>query len=37
VGDVIDGTYRVDRISDKAVDLIYLPLHEKQALPAGGA
>lgn len=37
VGDVIDGTYRVDRISDKSVDLIYLPLHEMQSLPAGGA
>jgi hypothetical protein len=36
-GDVIDGTYRVDRISDKSVELMYLPLHEKQTLSAGGA
>jgi len=36
VGDVIDGTYRVDRISDKSVELTYLPLQEKQALPTGG-
>jgi hypothetical protein len=36
-GDVIDGTYRVDRISDKSVELTYLPLHEKQVLPVGGA
>lgn len=36
-GDVIDDTYRVDRISDKAVELTYLPLQTKQSLPTGGA
>jgi hypothetical protein len=37
VGDVIDGTYRIDRITDRSIELIYLPLNEKQALPTGGA
>lgn len=36
-GDVIDDTYRVDRIDDKAVELTYLPLKTKQSLPTGGA
>jgi hypothetical protein len=36
VGDVIDGTYRVDRISDRTVELIYLPLQERQVLSAAG-
>ena len=36
-GDVIDDTYRVDRIGDKAVELTYLPLQTKQSLPTGGA
>lgn len=31
-GEVIDGTYRVDRISDSAVDLTYLPLNTSQAV-----
>ncbi len=36
-GDVIDDTYRVDRITDTAVELMYLPLKTKQLVPAGGA
>jgi hypothetical protein len=36
-GDVIEDTYRVDKITDKTIELIYLPLHTKQSLPTGGA
>lgn len=35
-GDVIDDTYRVDRITDKTVELTYLPLQTKQSLQTGG-
>lgn len=31
-GEVIDGTYRVDRITDATVDLVYLPLNINQSL-----
>lgn len=36
-GDVIDDTYRVERITDRTVELLYLPLKEKQSLQTGGA
>lgn len=36
-GDVIDDTYRVDRITERTVELTYLPLKEKQLLQIGGA
>lgn len=35
VGDSIDGTYRVDRVDDRVVEMIYLPLQEKQQLATG--
>ncbi|MBM7059194.1 secretion system X translation initiation factor [Pseudomonas sp. UL073] len=35
VGDVIDGTYRVEQISDSQLTLTYLPLHMTQALVVG--
>lgn len=35
IGDVIDGTYRVDGISAGRLDLIYLPLNIKQSLTLG--
>lgn len=31
-GEVIDGNYRVDRITDSAVELVYLPLNINQSL-----
>jgi hypothetical protein len=31
-GDVIDGTYRVDQVTDSSVELMYLPLNIKQTL-----
>ncbi len=33
-GEVIDGTYRVDRIADGVVDLMYLPLNISQTVKA---
>jgi hypothetical protein len=30
--DVVEGQYRVDRITDNAVDLTYLPLNQKQSI-----
>ncbi|HZW24343.1 MAG TPA: hypothetical protein VFF26_02565 [Gallionella sp.] len=36
-GDVIDGTYRVDRVVPGMVELTYLPLNIKQMLSTGGA
>ena len=36
-GDVIDGNYRVERISDKTVDLVYLPLNTNQSISTIGA
>ncbi|HZV53869.1 MAG TPA: hypothetical protein VFF82_02930 [Rhodocyclaceae bacterium] len=35
-GDVIEETYRVDRITERVVELMYLPLNTKQVLPVGG-
>ena len=36
-GDVIDGTYRVDQVTDSAVELMYLPLKIKQTLSMAAA
>ena len=36
-GEVIDGTYRVDRITHAAVDLVYLPLNINQSISTIGA
>lgn len=35
-GEVIDNTYRVDRLTDGQLDLTYLPLNIKQTLSTGG-
>ena len=35
-GDVIDGNYRVDRITDSVVNLVYLPLNINQSLSTTG-
>jgi hypothetical protein len=32
-GDTIDGTYRVEKVGDDAVEFVYLPLKAKQTLP----
>ena len=32
-GDTIDGTYRVEKVGDDALELVYLPLGARQALP----
>lgn len=37
VGDVIENTYRVERISAGAVELTYLPLNIKQSISTGSA
>ena len=34
-GDVIDETWRIERISDKELRLVYLPLHLSQTLSVG--
>ncbi|MBV7526542.1 MULTISPECIES: hypothetical protein [Pseudomonas] len=34
-GDVIDETWRIERISDKELSLVYLPLHLAQTLSVG--
>lgn len=34
-GDVIDETWRLERISDKELSLVYLPLHLAQTLSVG--
>lgn len=34
-GDLIDGTYRVDRVANGMIEMTYLPLQEKQQLPTG--
>lgn len=34
-GDLIDGTYRVERIQNGAIEMTYLPLQEKQQLATG--
>lgn len=36
VGDVIDGTYRVERVGDSEMVLTYLPLNVTQTLSVGG-
>jgi hypothetical protein len=36
VGEVLDGTYRIERIADSAVEFTYLPLNERQVLQVGG-
>lgn len=33
VGDTIAGSYRVESVTDSAVDFVYLPLGSKQSLP----
>ncbi len=32
-GDTVEGTYRIEAISDSSVDFVYLPLGSKQTLP----
>lgn len=34
-GDTIDGTWRIEKISERSVDLLYLPLKERQSISAG--
>jgi len=36
-GEVIENTYRVERVTSGTVELIYLPLNTRQALSTGGA
>ncbi|APR05147.1 hypothetical protein [Thauera chlorobenzoica] len=36
-GDLINGTYRIDRIAPPTLSLTYLPLNEKQTLEIGRA
>ena len=36
-GDTIDGTYRVDAVTEQRLALTYLPLKQKQELAFGGA
>lgn len=36
-GDVIDDTYRLDRVSATELSLVYLPLHQPQTLSVGSA
>lgn len=36
-GDVIDQTYRLDRVSATELNLVYLPLHQSQTLSVGSA
>ncbi|MNE51613.1 hypothetical protein D3C80_1462490 [compost metagenome] len=36
-GDVIDNTYRVDRITSTELKFTYLPLHQSQSLAVGSA
>jgi hypothetical protein len=37
VGDVIDGTYRVEDVGADQVTFVYLPLNQKQTLKTGGS
>lgn len=37
VGDVIDNTYRIERVGDGMVELTYLPLNIKQSISTGNA
>ncbi len=32
-GDTVEGTYRIESITDSSVDFVYLPLGSKQTLP----
>ncbi|WP_144173518.1 hypothetical protein [Pseudomonas sp. Kh13] len=36
-GDVIEDTYRLDRVSANELHLVYLPLHQSQTLSVGSA
>jgi hypothetical protein len=36
-GDTIDGTYRVDAVTEQGLSLTYLPLKQRQELAFGGA
>lgn len=36
-GDVVDGNYRIEHITDKSVDLVYLPLNTYQSISTIGA
>ncbi|MFJ4455819.1 hypothetical protein ACIP1G_18280 [Pseudomonas sp. NPDC089392] len=36
-GDVIEDTYRLDRVSASELSLVYLPLHQSQTLSVGSA
>lgn len=36
-GDVIDATWKIERISDMELSLVYLPLHLSQTLSVGSA
>jgi len=36
-GDVIDETWKIERISDRELSLVYLPLHLSQTLSVGSA
>jgi hypothetical protein len=35
-GDTIDGTYRVDAVTEQSLALTYLPLKQKQEFVFGG-
>lgn len=36
-GDIVDGVYRVDQMTDKQMQLTYLPLEQRLTVPLGGA
>ena len=36
-GDTVDGVYRVDQMTDKQMQLTYLPLDQRLTVPLGGA
>ena len=36
-GDTVDGVYRVDQMTDKQMQLTYLPLEQRLTVPLGGA
>lgn len=36
-GDTVDGVYRIEALSDKQMQLTYLPLNQRLALPLGSA
>ncbi len=35
-GEILDGTYRIERIGETAVEFTYLPLNQRQVLQVGG-